>query len=110
MLKDVTLTNLSEGQVEQKFQEVLGEAMNAWAEGRGGKCRITISIELKPHDSGAFVALAAKTKISLPDRATSSVLMLKDGRLKVETTSNDAREPGLFEHENVVPLTGGVSR
>ena len=104
MLKQVTLGNLAEGRVEDEFQAALLQVMDAWEEGRTGPCTITLKLKLDKDPESKFVSIKSSTAVATPERSSASMLMLKDGRLQVETTTDNAREPGLFEGRGEAPV------
>lgn len=111
MLQTVTLANLAEGRVEGEFQLALLKIMDAWQEGRQGPATITLTLKLAKDEDSPFVSMVSTTKVTTPDRKQHSILALKDDRLQVETTNDDARQPGMFEPEDAprtVAFPGGT--
>lgn len=110
MLTQVRLGNLAEGRVEDEFQAALLQVMDAWEDGRTGPCTITLKLKLEKDPDSKFVAIKSSTSVTTPDRSSASMLMLRDGRLQVETTTDDASQPGLFEKDgtaaNTYPIQG----
>ena len=96
MLTPVTLDNIAKGKLERAFQEAVAEVLAAWGDGRVGKAKIAIGIEIEEDVMGGIHAIT-KLQVTLPPRGAGSILAADDGRLCVETTSDDPRQPGLFE-------------
>lgn len=100
MLVNANLSNIAEGRVEWEFQEALRKVISAYEEELlDGKCTITIALDFSKKEGSPWVNMTSTVKTSTPNRKQSSVLALKEGSFRVETTSDNAQEPGLFEDD-----------
>ena len=97
-LQPITLSTVSAGEVERQFQDELEKVRAVLADkDLSGACSVMIKLDLIPEEGSTnFVRVQSTVSSKLPPRKLSRVVMMRDGVLLEDTTSTDARQPGLF--------------
>lgn len=97
-LQPLRLSDLAAGNVEKQFQEELAKVRDVLSDPqRSGPCRVSIHLDFKPEESSQiFLRLESSVSSKLPARKSARIITLQGGELLEETTSMDARQPGLF--------------
>lgn len=110
MLKELTLENLKETKLKPLFDKALNEVLFSLYQENDipGKRELMIKItfELDGGDLDTRYECIPKT----PHRSSRTLAILEDHTVKIETTSNDARQPGFeFDSEKVKQITEAKS-
>ena len=98
MLKELTLASLGETKAGEEFEEALEairHSLNKDADIQGART-INIKMSFKPDERGCILADISVTRTT-PRRKIKSLAMIENGQLKLDTVTNDARQPGLPE-------------
>lgn len=98
MLKELTLISLGETKAGEEFEEAMAavrHSLDKDADIQGART-INIKLSFKPDERGMILADISVTR-STPRRKIKSLAMMENGQLKIDTVSNDARQPGLPE-------------
>lgn len=97
LLERISLKNLDGGAVEQEFQEVMTEVVEAISDPeRQGPCTVTLTLTFKPGKRKGFVESTVAVSKKIPNKKRANILMVRDGRIVQDVTSCDASQPGLF--------------
>lgn len=100
-LEKFSLDALSKTGVGQEFQQALEAVQESFVKDLdvAGARSITLTIEFTANAAGKKYRTAEmKVSVKTPRRNTKSIAVLDDnGQLRIDTTSNDARQPELFE-------------
>lgn len=105
MLNDLSLSSLAQTKLAGQFEEAL-QAITESLKKDGdvqGERSITIRLGFKPDDRG-FVTADMSVTASTPKRKVKTIAALDGGKLKIDTISNDAQQPDIFDGENVVNI------
>lgn len=97
-LETMSLQTLQQTVLNGQFTEAMSEIINSLERDKDvtGERSVTIKISFRPGDRGiinADMSCAAST----PGRKVKSIAVLEHGVLKIDTLSNDARQPDLYD-------------
>jgi len=107
-LQGLTLQSLGNTKLAEQFAEAVLELHKSFETDAdvSGERSITIKLGMK-RDSGAIIVDMGCT-YATPSRKVKTIAVLEHGTIKVDTISNDARQPDIFD--NVKPITGAKSQ
>jgi hypothetical protein len=100
-LEKFSLDALQRTKVGAEFEEALKTVQESFVKDRdvAGARAITLTIEFNTNAAGEKYRTAEmKVSVKTPRRSMKSIAVLDEhGQLKIDTTSNDARQPELFD-------------
>lgn len=102
MLEDISLGALQRTKINEEFEKGIKEiAKSIEEDGDIGKKReISLAITFLPE--GGYITTEMIIGVKTPRRMVKSIAAL-EGNIKIDTVSNDARQPDLFD-SNVTPI------
>lgn len=97
-LKEMSLQTLQETVLNGQFTEAMSQVIESIERDKDvqGDRSITIKISFKPGDRGVINA-DMSCQANTPGRKVKSIAILEHGILKIDTLSNDARQPDLYD-------------
>lgn len=100
-LEKFSLDALNRTKVGAEFEVALETVQESFVKDKdvAGARSITLTIEFNANAAGEKYRTAEmKVSVKTPRRSTKSIAVLdENGQLRIDTTSNDARQPELFE-------------
>jgi len=107
MLEELTLSSLERTRAGEQFEEAM-KAIRESLEKDGDiqKARtVSIEISFKPDPRG-FLSTELSVNAKTPKRSISTISTYEDGSIKIDTFTNDARQPALpgMENDTVIPF------
>lgn len=120
MLKELTLASLGETRLAELFEESMGTIRESLANDSDvqGARTLTIKLSFTPNERG-YVDSDMTVAASTPNRKVKSMAAFEEGKLKIDTVSDDASQPDMFDEDNqgsdkVTPIgkaaEGGISQ
>lgn len=110
-VRPITLSELDNGSIEARFQEGIGPVHEFMSEsGVSGSAKIIITMEFKQKGKPGFCDMKSKVEVKITPQTSQNVLLVRDGTIMEDVTSQDAESPQLFdrtETENNETQTGG---
>ena len=95
-LKNMTLASLESTKLKARFEEAMNEVSFSLSHDRDvpGDRKICIEITFRPKKDYCITSFKCFSK--LPPREEGAItVMSENGAIQIDTTSNDARQPGL---------------
>jgi len=98
MLKELTLSSLGETKAGEQFEEAMQTVRHSLSKDADvqGARNIIIKLSFKPDERGCILA-DISVNTNTPRRKIKSLAMLENGQLKIDTVTNDAKQPSLLE-------------
>lgn len=105
-LKDLTLESLAETQLQGMFSEALSTVETSLEKDSDIKGARTINIALTftPTERAGIIHADMQVKTSTPSRKVMSIAALENRVLKIDTISNDAQQPDIFDGKNIIEM------
>lgn len=97
-MKEFTLGSLGETKAGEEFEAAMADIRQSLTKDAdiGGTRTINIKLSFKPDERG-YISADINVTRNVPRRKIKSLAMMENGQLKIETVTNDARQPGLPE-------------
>ena len=114
MLKELSMESLAETKLAAMFDEAVRIVNESFEKDTDvqGKRSIVLRIDFKPNEHG-YVDAEMSVHASTPKRKVKSLASFDEGVLKIDTISNDARQPSLMDQEEMGKVVkikeGGIS-
>ena len=98
-LEPITLESLGKTELNELFQEAVREVSKSIADPKKipGKRSISIDLTFDPKENG-FMMTTMECTAKVPGRKVSGMASYKEDTVRIDTVSNDARQPDLLEH------------
>ncbi len=108
MLKELTLASIGETRAGGQFEEAIGMVVKSLEKDGDvqGARTITMKLSFTPDDRG-YISADTSVEVKTPNRKLKTLAALENGELKIDTVSNDVRQPDLLDgtkDDNVRPF------
>lgn len=105
-LEKLTLASLEKTKLKNMFDGAMDEVLHSLCHDKDvpGDRGITVKLAFKQKDG--YIITAMKCTASVPGREVSTIASLEDDQtLKIDTVSQDARQPDLYDNDKVTPIS-----
>lgn len=101
MLKTLSMESLGETVLAGQFAEAMSAIQESFEKDKdiAGARTITIKMSFIPDDRG-HIKVDMDCTYNTPSRKVKTIAILESGTLKIDTLSNDARQPDLYDNHS----------